>query len=238
MKNKTVIITGASKGIGEELAKYFAQKKYNLFLLARNALLLRNLKYSLEEQYAGACVEYRELDITDTDELNFVLKTYCKTHESIDVLINNAGFVKRGTSEIDNSDLNEMVEVNLKGLMNTTNIVVPFMKKQGYGQIINMSSRNAKISRVFLGVYAATKAGVLAYNEALYKELMEYGIKVTALVPGFVNTQMTSDVPLDKKLLIQPEDISYFVDFILGLPDRVALKEICFEAKPQVGKYA
>ncbi|MCC5792611.1 MAG: SDR family NAD(P)-dependent oxidoreductase [Legionellaceae bacterium] len=238
MANKTVIITGASKGIGEELAYYFSLKKYNVLLLSRNETLLHALKHKLEKKIPQSCINYKALDITDREQVQVFLQSYCEAQKSIDVLVNNAGYVKRGTSEIDPSDLDEMIEVNLKGLINVTNIVVPFMKKQGHGRIINMSSRNAKTPRSFLGIYAATKAGVLAYNEALYKELSEYGIQVTALVPGFVNTQMTSDVPLHRNLLIQPEDISQFMDFILSLPQRVALKEICFEARPQVGKYA
>ncbi len=238
MTNKTVIVTGASQGIGEKLAKYFAQQNYNILLLARNEILLQKLKFDLEKKFPQSKINIQRLDITNHDEAQQVIQSFCEAQRTIDVLVNNAGYVKRGTSEIDQSDINEMIEVNLKGLIKVTNLVSPFMKKQGFGKIINMSSRNAKTPRSFLGIYAATKAGVLAYNEALYKELTECGIQVTAIVPGFVNTQMTSEVPLDKDLLIQPEDISHFIDFILSLPDRVALKEICFEAKPQVGKYA
>jgi short-subunit dehydrogenase len=238
MENKNVIITGASKGIGKALSYHFAKKKYNLLMIARSADLLIELQQDLKKKHPKQKIEMAELDITNELKVNNIIEEYILKNKKIDVLVNNAGFVKRGTSEIDSIYLDEMLQVNIKGLINVTKKIIPYMKQQNSGYIINMSSRNAKIPRSFLGVYAASKAAVLAYNESLYKELAGHNIKVTALVPGFVNTDMTSDIALDKESLIQPEELGKFVDLILSLSPSVAMKEICFEATPQIGGYA
>lgn len=238
MKKKTAIITGASKGIGRTLAYHFSEIGYDLLLVARSIDLLTDLQLTIKDRHPEKIVEIAAIDIANEVLTHKAISKFITENNHVDVLINNAGYVKRGTSEIDSHEMTKMIEVNLKGLINITKATVPYMKKRNSGYIINMSSRNAKTPRSFLGVYAATKAAVLAYNESLYKELVEFGIKVTAIAPGFVNTHMTSDVPLDRDSLIQPEEICKVIDFLLSLTPSVALKEICFEATPQVGAYA
>ena len=130
-----------------------------------------------------------------------------------------------------------MINVNLVGAINMVRHTVPKMIEKKSGYIINVCSRNAKIQRSFLGGYAATKAALLAYSGSLYKELSASGIKVTALCPGFVDTQMTQDLEIERHRLIDPLDICKTIEFILSLSKSVALKELDMESIDQVGGY-
>lgn len=231
------IITGASKGIGKAISLHLAEKGYNLLLLARNEKSLTILGDDLRAKYPNASLTIASVDVTNHHAVNEVISKFGNDNNGIHILINCAGYVKRGTSDIPLDELNKMLITNIQGSIIPIEAASKFMKKQKNGRIINLSSRNAKIPRSFLGGYAASKAAISAYSESLYKELASDNIKVTTLVPGFVNTQMTSDVQLNKEDLIQPEDINYFIDLILSLPERVALKEVCFEASPQIGAF-
>jgi 3-oxoacyl-[acyl-carrier protein] reductase len=111
------------------------------------------------------------------------------------------------------------------------------MKIKNSGYIINVSSRNAETPRSFLGGYSATKAALLAFNESLYKEMKGTNIKVTALCPGFVDTEMTFDVKEDRNKLIKTDDICTAIDFLLALSPAVALKKLSFESVVQVDSY-
>lgn len=236
-KNKTAIITGASKGIGLSVAHYFAKKNYDLLLISRDKEALIDIQNNISLSHPTVDVSIAPIDITDESTVNHTINSFYHVKKQIDVVFNNAGYVKRGTSDISSIEIQKMVSVNIQGSINIIRAVSIIMKKQSYGYIINMSSRNAKTPRSFLGGYAATKAALLAFNESLYKELSEYGIKVTALVPGFVDTAMTSDLDLPRESLIQTDEFGKFLDLILSLSSSVALKEICFEATPQIGKY-
>lgn len=131
-----------------------------------------------------------------------------------------------------------MINSNLIGAINVIRATVPLMKIKNSGYIINVSSRSAETPRSFLGVYSATKAALLAFNESLYKELKDTNIKVTALCPGFVDTEMTSDVKEDRSKLIKTTDICAAVDFLLSLSPAVALKKLSFESIVQIGGYS
>ena len=131
-----------------------------------------------------------------------------------------------------------MINSNLVGAVNMIRSVVPLMKIKNSGYIINVSSRSAETPRSFLGGYSATKAALLAFSESLYKELKDTNIKVTALCPGFVDTEMTADVKEDRSKLIKTTDICIAIDFLLSLSSAVALKKLSFESVVQVGGYS
>ncbi len=232
----TAIITGASKGIGREVSMHLAKSGYNVVLISRTSSLLESLEKEITQSYSTG-VDICPIDVFSETEVNKAINNAYQKYGSIDLLFNNAGFVKRGTSNLSSGSLQEMINTNLIGAINMIRAVTPYMVKNAHGCIINVSSRNAKIPRPFLGGYAASKAALLAFNESLYKELTSSGIKVTALCPGFVNTEMTSDVQEDRNHLIQPCDICTTIDYLLSLPQAVAIKEICFESMVQAGKY-
>ncbi len=231
---KSAIVTGASKGIGATVAQHLASKGYHLLLIAKQ---LHQLSQTITNTHKEVCVEILVCDVIEKQKLQQGIEKFHKKTGSIDLLINNAGYVKRGTSELDSAELLTMLNTSLIGAIHVIQLVLPFMKKQNTGYIMNVASRNAKTPRAFLGGYASTKAGLLAYSHSLYKELADTKIKVTALCPGFVDTEMTSTVTNNRELLIQLEDICVTVDFLLRLSESVAIKEIDFESIMQIGGY-
>lgn len=237
MHKKSAVITGASQGIGEAVAKHLAEKGYHLLLIARSKDKLESLQAALSGTNAGAIIQVSAVDVADFGAINRAVTTFYEKAGSIDLLFNNAGYVKRGTSDLDPEAFATMINANLIGAVNVVRAVAPFMKKQSSGYIINMSSRNAEVPRSFLGGYAATKAGLLAYSESLYKELAPYRIKVTAICPGFVDTEMTADVNVDRDKLIKTADICATIDFLLTLSPAAALKTLSLESVVQVGGY-
>lgn len=238
MYSKSAIITGASKGIGREVAKHLVRQGFNLLLISRSKDVLTELQKELQENSLHLIIKTAAIDVCHVEEVNLAITDFYKATNSIDLLFNNAGYVKRGTSDIEPLELSEMIHSNLVGAINLIRATVPLMKRKNSGYIINVSSRSAETPRSFLGGYSATKAGLLAFNESLYKELKDTNIKVTALCPGFVDTEMTSDVKEDRSKLIKTTDICTAVDFLLSLSPAVALKKLSFESIVQVGGYS
>ena len=237
MKKKSAIITGASKGIGREVAKHLSLQGYDLLLISRTEALLTELAKEINATSNKTVIETAAIDVFDFNEVNKVVTNFYEKTGTIDLLFNNAGYAKRGTSEIDLTELSLMINSNLIGAINLIKAVTPLMKINNSGYIINVSSRSAQTPRSFLGGYAATKAALLAFNEALYKEMKDTKIKVTALCPGFVDTEMTMDVKEDRNKLIKTSDICSAIDFLLSLSPAVALKTLSFESTVQVGGY-
>jgi short-subunit dehydrogenase len=238
MLGKSAVITGASKGIGRAVAQHLANKGFNLLLISRTKKLLDELQQELSKYNKQLVVKVAAIDVLCAAEVNTVVEDFYKITHSIDLLFNNAGYVKRGTFEIDAIELSTMINTNMIGAINMIRSVIPLMKIKNNGYIINVSSRSAETPRGFLGAYSATKAGLLAFNESLYKEMKDTNIKVTALCPGFVDTEMTSDVTEDRNKLIKTADICIAIDFLLSLSPSVALKKLSFESIVQVGGYS
>lgn len=237
MKNKSAIITGASKGIGREVAKHLSLQGYDLLLISRTKTLLAELKKELSIASKTTIIETAAIDVFNFNEINNAITGFYEKTGTIDLLFNNAGYAKRGTSEIDLTELSIMINSNLIGAIHLIKAVVPLMKINNSGYIINVCSRSAHVPRSFLGGYAATKAALLAFNESLYKEMKETNIKVTALCPGFVDTEMTSDIKEDREKLIKTSDICCAIDFLLSLSPSATLKTLSFESIVQVDGY-
>jgi short-subunit dehydrogenase len=237
MKTKSAIVTGASRGIGREIAKHLSLNGYDLLLISRTECLLTELKNEILSISPACNIETAAIDVFNFDHVNETVNSFHNKSGTIDLLFNNAGYAKRGTSEIDLTELSLMINSNLIGAINLIKAVTPIMKIKNSGYIINVCSRSAQIPRSFLGGYAATKAALLAYNESLYKELKETNLKVTALCPGFVDTEMTSDLKEDRSKLIKTSDICSAVDFLISLSPSAAMKTLSFESIVQIEGY-
>lgn len=182
---QTILITGASKGIGKEVAKLFSKQNYNLILVSRNQNELENLKQEIINDNDIYCVE---IDLSKEDGPK-KLYDYCKDNDlKIDVLINNAGF--GDFKEFIEGDLNKykmMIDLNIKALMELSYLFINDMKDSG-GQIINIASIASFMPGPYMAVYYASKAFVLNFSLALNEELKPYHIAVSAICPGPVNT--------------------------------------------------
>ena len=181
--NQTALVTGASGGLGAEIARVLAKEGFDLLLVARNEGKLQSLKDELELTYgvealtlpADLAIEDAALDIYD-----YVLGR--DLH--VDVLVNNAGFGDSGAfHEADWSRQRDMVQVNVIALMQLTRLLVPHMVERGYGMVLNLSSVAAFSAGPYMSVYYATKVYVLSFSEALSEELAGTGVTVTALCP-------------------------------------------------------
>jgi len=180
----TVIVTGASAGIGRLICQRLARKQHRLVLAARSADKLAELQSELEAS-GCECISV-PTDVADPNGLEALVKATVDRFGRIDVLVNNAGI--ECFSEFDQLPLDQIlqtIETNLTGAIVLTRQVVPIMRKQGFGRIINMASAAGKHGPAFGAVYGATKAGLIAFTQGLRGELLPAGITATAICPGF-----------------------------------------------------
>ena len=191
MKNKIAFITGATSGIGEACARKFAAEHYHLILCARREERLTKLSTELEKTY-GIKVLPLVLDVRKHEalEVSTLLKEDWK---NVDVLVNNAGLavglgpVHEGLAE----DWDRMIDTNIKGLLYVTRSIVPLMVERGEGHVINIGSIAGKEPYLNGGVYCATKSAVEAITRSMRMELVRYGIRVSQVAPGAVETEFS-----------------------------------------------
>jgi short-subunit dehydrogenase len=230
--HKVSIVTGASQGIGYAIANYLANNGHELLLVARNHENLKIAANKIKELNPNIVPpSIAAIDVSDYDKVKENIENFIKKAGHIDLLCNNAGYVKRGSSDLSHNEFLKMINTNLIGVFNLVHTVSPFMKENKCGRIINIASRSGKVARKQLGGYAASKFGVIGLNEAIYKELASYGIYVTAICPNLVATEMTSDVNMKRSEMIQADDIVKTLDYILNLSPAVAIKEILMECR-------
>lgn len=215
LQGKVVVITGASGGIGKEIAIQSAQRGARLVLLARSLDKLQTLKADLNSQF-GVDVFVYKLDVSDTEQVEKVFADIFVQVGEVDVLVNNAGF---GTfKEVLDTELEEtkaMFAVNVIGLMACTKFVLPHMKRKQAGHIINIASQAGKMATPKSTLYSSTKFAVLGYSNALRLELMADRIHVTTVNPGPIETnffniadESGTYVKNIKKFMLKPEDVA------------------------------
>tara|TARA_B100000989_G_scaffold296120_2_gene278634 strand:- start:13982 stop:14713 length:732 start_codon:yes stop_codon:yes gene_type:complete len=229
--NKSAIITGASRGIGEGIARYLAAQGYHLGLFARGEAALADVKASIEAEHPDIKVHIYPTDVSDLGAVTGAVADFNDQLGRVDVLVNNAGIARIGTSDVTPEDLQALLDINIKGVYNLTHMVAPIMKAQGSGYIINMSSRAAKIAMPPLGAYALTKYAVNGFNEAIFTELAPYNIKCTAICPSVIETEMTKDFDFPNDEKIQVSDIVTTVDYLINLGPNALIKEVVVDCQ-------
>lgn len=186
--SRTVLITGASSGIGKELAKLFAKDGYNLILIARSEDKLKDISEALSKSY-NINIRYFIYDLSDISSPPEIFNTIRKENLSVDILVNNAGFGWFGNFvQMQLKDAIEMIQVNITSLTQLTKLFLPDMLEKDYGRILNVASTAAFQPGPLMAIYYATKAYVLSFSQALSEELKGTNISVTAFCPGPVET--------------------------------------------------
>lgn len=186
----TALITGASSGLGEEFARQLAPYASTLVLVARRIERLDALKNELESLHPGVRVAVYKADLSQDEEIVRFVEWLRKEKLPINFLINNAGLGDHGKFETSDWDrVKAMLDVNIRALTRLTHLLLPDMRKGGRAAILNVSSAASFVPLPNSAVYAATKAYVTSFSEALRIELRETGISVTALCPGPVETE-------------------------------------------------
>lgn len=192
LKGKVVLITGASAGIGEACARIFAEAGSRLILTARREDKLNTLANALRNQFNSE-VLVQGLDVRDDGSTISFIKNLPAPYDSIDILINNAGLVigVNKAHETPGDDVDTMLDTNVKGLLNMTRAVVPVMQKVNSGHIINISSIAGHEAYPGGAVYCGSKHAVDAITKSLRMDLVDTGIRVTAISPGLVETEFS-----------------------------------------------
>lgn len=186
---KTALITGATSGIGYELSKLFAQKGYNLVLVARNKQRLLNQASQLEKSFS-VTVKIIARDLAEAASPGEIFAELQANSIHIDILVNNAGFNEYGNIyETDLQKELQMIQVNMVALTCLTKLLLPGMLEKKYGKILNVGSTGSFAPGPLNAVYCASKAYVLSFSEAIAEELRGTGVTVTALCPGATKTE-------------------------------------------------
>ena len=197
----TALITGASAGIGATFAQELAARQTNLVLVARSEAKLQQLAQQLREQYTIQ-VEFVIQDLTAPTAATNVFDAVTQKGLTIDLLINNAGFGEYGSfAELDGEQQITMIQLNILALVALTHKFLPGMRQRRQGGIINMSSVAAFQPMPYFSVYAATKAFVLSFSEALAAENHNYGVHVLAVCPGPTDTNFFQEADFPSMLV-------------------------------------
>lgn len=218
-----VLITGATAGIGYELAKLYANEGRNLILIARDEEKLEKVREKLYVLY-NINIYIIVLDLSEDNFCEKVLDFVDKKNLSVDILINNAGVGSFGyLNEIEMEKELRLIDINIRALTELTKTFLPNMIEDGYGGIMNVSSTAAFCAGPKMATYYASKAYVLNFTEAIYEEVKGTGIKISCLCPGPVDTdfQEKSGIkkrPSTKKVLVSPKEVAEiaFKDFKKG----------------------
>lgn len=235
LDRKTVIVTGASSGIGAATARALAANGANVIAAARDEEGLGVLVSELRA--AGHEALSYVTDVTNPDETLAMAQLANDTYGSVDILVNNAGLMLFSNwVDLATQDWNAMIDVNIKGYLNSIAAVLPFMIQQKSGQILNMGSVAGHQVGPAAGVYSATKFFVQAMTESMRKELgVQHGIRVNTVSPGVINTGWADKVtdPEGRKaakalneIAIAPEDISRAVIYALNQPANVTVNDL------------
>lgn len=189
---KTVLITGATSGIGEATAMLLAENSFNLIITGRRQDRLNILKEKIENE-TSAEVYLLHFDIRNPDQTEHAIQSLPHKWQKIDILINNAGLAV-GLSGVNNGVLDDwerMIDTNIKGLLYITRLVSDKMVEKGEGHIVNISSIAGKETYPMGNVYCATKHAVQSLTQGMRMDFLKHGIKVSSVCPGAVNTEFS-----------------------------------------------
>lgn len=246
IKNRIVLITGASAGIGRACAETFAREGAQLILTARRADRLKVLAEDLMKRYAARCHSV-PLDVTNRAAVETAIANLPEEWAAIDILINNAGLA-RGLDKLHEAspdDWEEMIDTNIKGLLYVSRAVVPGMVGRNRGHIINLGSIAGH--EVYPGgnVYCATKHAVRALSKGLMIDLVDTPVRVSSVDPGLVETEFSivrfrGNETRAKKVYenieaLKPEDIAETILFIATRPPHVNIGEVIIFPTHQAG---
>jgi short-subunit dehydrogenase len=185
-KEKTVIITGASAGVGAATAKKFAHAGANLLLIARGR---KNLEAIAAELREHTRVEFLAMDVADPEACANVFRKANFEYGRVDVLVNNAGFHQRGpVARVSHEDIARMIDVNLKAPLVLTRMALPHLEESGGGAVINVGSLAGRLPVPGSASYSASKCGLRAFTYAIAEEMRDSGIKFAVVSPGPIDT--------------------------------------------------
>ncbi|MCI0920052.1 SDR family NAD(P)-dependent oxidoreductase [Sphingobacterium rhinopitheci] len=236
---RTVLITGASSGIGAATAEVLAREgNYRLLLCARRQERLQELSTKISSEYPDTAIHTFILDVRDANAVIDAIGQLPAAWKNIDILINNAG-LSQGLDPIQDGDFGDwdrMIDTNIKGLLYVSKTVAPLLKQSKNAHIVNIGSIAGKEVYPNGNVYCATKHAVDALNKAMRIDLLPFGIKVTAINPGMVETEFSEvrfkgDTDKAKNVYtgltpLNGHDIAETISFVLSRPAHVNINDL------------
>lgn len=224
LQGKTAVVTGASRGIGKAIALELA-KEGAFVVINYNGSTEKAQEVKAEIEKNGGSAQIFQCDVSQYEECQTFINEVIKKYGKIDILINNAGITKDGLlMRMTEEDFDRVLDVNLKGTFHTIRFVSRQMMKQRYGRIVNMASVVGISGNAGQANYAASKAGVIGLTKAAAKELASRGVTVNAVAPGFIETDMTDQLPEKIREAVigqiplgtfgKPEDVAKTVVFL------------------------
>jgi NADP-dependent 3-hydroxy acid dehydrogenase YdfG len=232
IKGKVIAITGASSGIGEATARLLAQKGAHVVVGARRVDRLDSLVSAIRAE--GGSARSRALDVTRLEDVEAFVNFARSEFGKVDVIVNNAGVMPLSPLEaLKVNEWNQMIDVNIRGVLHGVAAALPIMKKQGFGQFVNISSIGGHMVVPTGAVYCATKFAVIAISDGLRQE--NDNIRVTVISPGVTESELADTISDQgardamkefRRLAIPPEAIARAIAFAVEQPDDVDVSEI------------
>lgn len=215
LHGKVALVTGAGRGIGRAVALMLAQSGCRVILSARTVEQLQAVEREIKDHHGAACAV--SADLTDDAAVEKLAAESRRIFGSVDILINNAGWGKRSpVAKAKLDDWDQTFRLNLRAPMMLARELLPDMIANGAGAVINIGSVSGKTGEANGAAYSATKFGLIGFTQSLYEEVREYGIKVSVILPGFVDTPLIPpNRQLDRSKMIQPNDIADAVYYVL-----------------------
>jgi 3-oxoacyl-[acyl-carrier protein] reductase len=224
---RTLVVTGASSGVGEALVRRLAGQGRRVYAVARSAEKLRRLEKEVPD-----CIVAVPLDVTDAAAVRTVIERI-ESERPIDALVNNAAIYQRTPfAEQALRKVDEIIDTNVKGTLYPTHAVLPAMIRRKRGRIVMVNSVAGTRGIVNEAVYCAGKHAIIGFSDALMQELIPHNIQVAVLNPGGIDTPLWNrdgnSYPGDKTKLLKPEEVAEMVQFVLDAPDRTLFKRMVF----------
>jgi NAD(P)-dependent dehydrogenase (short-subunit alcohol dehydrogenase family) len=239
MPDRAAIITGASRGIGLAIAEALGEQGYALTIAARRPEPLEKTAEELRDK--GFEVEHVAANVADEEGIRSVVDRHRERYGRLDVLVNNAGLgIGAAVADQQTKYVDLQVGVNLRAMILFYRECSAMLRAAGAEHrnalVVNMSSLSGKSGQPWLSVYSSTKAAVVAYTQAMNKELNSDGVKSVALCPGFVDTDMSDFIKesVGAAEMMRPEDVAEAVRFILRLSPNCVVPEIIFQRPGEV----
>jgi 3-oxoacyl-[acyl-carrier protein] reductase len=234
-EGKVALVTGAGRGIGKAVALSLARSGCRIVLASRTRDQLEQVENEIRAE--GGQARSVPTDLTKDDEIDRLVAESQAAWQSVDFLINNAGWGKRApVIRARVEDWDQTFRLNLRAPMMLTKMLLPGMITKGGGAVINIGSVSGKTGEANGAAYSASKFGLIGFTQSLYEEVREYGIKVTVILPGFVNTPLIPETrQLDRGKMIQADDIALAVQYVLRSPGTSCPVEITI--RPQKSPY-
>ena len=234
LAGKIAVVTGAGRGIGRAIAIHLAQSGCQVILTARTSAQLEKVQQEISTS-GGEAITIAA-DLTRDDEIQRLVEE-SQRMGAPDILINNAGWGKRApVVKVPTEDLDQTLRLNLRAPMILAQSLVPGMVEKGDGAVINIGSISGKSGEANGAAYSASKFGLIGFTQSLYEEVREYGIKVSVILPGFVDTPLIPpNRQLERSKMIQPADVAQTVHYILTSSPTYCPVEITL--RPQKSPY-